>query len=497
MRQKWAVFEEFSVNLQLKIIYRRMKRKFFAFILLLTAGLSLSSCLSSDDDVTIEYTHDTAITAFSLGTLTRTYAGVSSKTGKDTTYTAEVTGSNYKFLIDQANRKIYNEDSLPVGTKTSAVLATISSKQSSPIVLQDINKPDSLIYYSSSDSIDFSKPRQVRVYNNDLTAYATYTITVNVHQEEQNAFVWHSLTNQQNGNLAALDSLKAVSLGEYIYVFGKTKTDNGECKIYKTRSDNGATWDVVTPHAITFATDAYKSAIAFDGELYILNNGSVLKSTNGEDWQAVATDADVKQKIGTSLTQLIGASSKYLFAYTATGIAVSKDKGTSWDAESLDMDAEYLPTQNLSLITRCVRSTKDAENLLLIGCRDTAKNDTIATLWTRTLDYTALDGQWNYVEYVANQKAKLPYLDCLQVAANDSGYVAFGAGKFPDGTTGCKWYKSHNGLAWKVDTTVVAPTGYTLVKPMAFARDNNNFYWVINNGHVWKGRYNRDGWRKE
>ena len=490
MRQKWAVFEEFSVNLQLKIIYRRMKRKFFAFILLLTAGLSLSSCLSSDDDVTIEYTHDTAITAFSLGTLTRTYAGVSSKTGKDTTYTAEVTGSNYKFLIDQANRKIYNEDSLPVGTKTSAVLATISSKQSSPIVLQDINKPDSLIYYSSSDSIDFSKPRQVRVYNNDLTAYATYTITVNVHQEEQNAFVWHSLTNQQNGNLAALDSLKAVSLGEYIYVFGKTKTDNGECKIYKTRISDGSEWDAVSPD-VTLEQDAYKSAVAFEGELYILNNGTVLKSADGGvTWSSVSAG-------DFSLKQLIGASSKYLYAYTTTGISVSKDNGANWEPESLDMDAEYLPTQNLSLITRCVRSTKDAENLLLIGCRDTAKNDTIATLWTRTLDYTALDGQWNYVEYVANQKAKLPYLDYLQVAANDSGYVAFGAGKFPDGTTGCKWYKSHNGLAWKVDTTVVAPTGYTLEVPMAFARDNNNFYWVINNGHVWKGRYNRDGWRKE
>ena len=493
MRQKWAVFEEFSVNLQLKIIYRRMKRKFFAFILLLTAGLSLSSCLSSDDDVTIEYTHDTAITAFSLGTLTRTYT-VSLATGKDTTYTAEVTGSNYKFLIDQANRKIYNEDSLPVGTKTSAVLATISSKQSSPIVLQDINKPDSLIYYSSSDSIDFSKPRQVRVYNNDLTAYATYTITVNVHQEEQNAFVWHTLNEiDKNGKiipvevLANLVDLKAVSNGEYIYVFGTTT--NGECKIYKTRSDNGGTWYDVILHAITFAADAYKSAIAFDGELYILNNGSVLKSANGEDWETVATDA--------SLKQLIGASSKYLFAYTAMGIAVSKDKGASWEMESLDTDAAFLPTKNLSLITRTVRSTKDAENLLFLGYRDAAKGDTIATLWTRTLDYAADNGQWNYVDYDANQKAKLPYLDCLQVAANDSGYVAFGAGKFPDETTGCKWYKSHNGLVWTVDTTVVAPTGYTLEKPMTFARDNNHFYWVINNGHVWKGRYNRDGWRKE
>ncbi len=43
-----------------------MKRKFFAFIALVAATLSLSSCLSSDE-TTVEYTHDTAITAFLFG----------------------------------------------------------------------------------------------------------------------------------------------------------------------------------------------------------------------------------------------------------------------------------------------------------------------------------------------------------------------------------------------------------------------------------------------
>ena len=148
-----------------------MKRKFFAFIALISATLSLSSCLSSDDE-TVEYTHDTAITAFSLGSLDRW-----SKTtaGKDTLLKANVTGSNYKFYIDQAQRKIYNPDSLPCGVRDTAVLATITAKNSSPMVWMDIDKTDSITgYYSSSDSVNFSKPRLLRVYSNDLTAYATY-----------------------------------------------------------------------------------------------------------------------------------------------------------------------------------------------------------------------------------------------------------------------------------------------------------------------------------
>mgnify|MGYP002305529612 CR=1 FL=1 len=48
-----------------------MKRKFLAFVLLITAGLSLSSCLSSDDDTNIEYSHDTAITSRDRFTLLR------------------------------------------------------------------------------------------------------------------------------------------------------------------------------------------------------------------------------------------------------------------------------------------------------------------------------------------------------------------------------------------------------------------------------------------
>ena len=126
-----------------------MKRKFFAFIALITATLSLSSCLSSDE-TTVEYTHDTAITAFSLGSLDRY---TKTKAGKDTLLKANVTGSDYKFYIDQAQRSIYNVDSLPCGVRDTAILATISSKNSSPILLMDINKTDSVAaYYSSSDS---------------------------------------------------------------------------------------------------------------------------------------------------------------------------------------------------------------------------------------------------------------------------------------------------------------------------------------------------------
>lgn len=469
-----------------------MRRKFFAFILLLTAGFSLTSCLNSDDDTNIEYTHDTAITAFSLGTLTRYYPGTSSSTGNDTTLSATVTGSAYNFYIDQTTRQIYNADSLPVGTKTSAVLATITSKQSSPLlwVYKNHNNEDSLAYYSSSDSIDFSTPRTIRVYNNDFSAYVAYNIQVNVHQEDGDVFLWHNLA-QNNAPLAALTNLKAVSAGNHIFVFGM---NGGNAKVFQTKNTDGTSWTEIEGANVTLTEEACKGVVAKDDELYVLNNGAVLKSADAKTWETVATDA--------SLLQLIGASSRYLYAYSTAGISVSKDNGASWSAEALDTDASYLPENSLSMAIAPIRSTKNAETLLFVGNRSTDYADSIATLWTRTVDYhtNASAGKWNYVEYDANQRGKLPYLSTIQVAANDSGYVALGAGAFKEGNrmvNRCRWYKSNNGLTWSVDTTVVTPSNYAFDHPAALVRDTNNFYWIINNGNVWKGRYNRDGWKKD
>ena len=75
-----------------------MKRKFLAFVLLITAGLSLSSCLSSDDDTNIEYSHDTAITAFSLGNLGQ-YVKRNTTGKMDSLVASAVTGTNYTFTL--------------------------------------------------------------------------------------------------------------------------------------------------------------------------------------------------------------------------------------------------------------------------------------------------------------------------------------------------------------------------------------------------------------
>lgn len=457
-----------------------MKRKFFAFIALITATLSLSSCLSSDDDLNVEYTHDTAITAFSLGTLDQW--GKTKDGTKDSLYKAVVAGANYKFYIDQATRQIYNVDSLPCGVRDTAILATISSKNSSPILLMDINKTDSITgYYSSSDSINFSKPRFIRVYSSDYSAYAEYQVTVNVHQELPYEFKWHELA-QNNIQLAAFSDLKAVACGDYIYVFGKTAEG---IKVLKSAINDGNAWSPIEMN-VSLSSDAYQSAVALDGKLYIADadGGKVYASADAATWTVVSENADIKQ--------LIGASSKYLYAYTAAGISVSKDKGASWEQEKLDTDADSLPTQNISMNVAGVLSAKNVENVMLMGTRDKALNNTNATTWLRTVDYDRNDeaGQWNYLEIEKNQSGKMPWLGQVITCAADTGFVALGSNG--------KWYKSQDaGLTWTQDKKVALPDEFGTAGRFAFCRDKQHYYWIIRNGYVWRGRFNIDGWSKK
>lgn len=458
-----------------------MKRKFFAFIALITATLSLSSCLSSDE-TTVEYTHDTAITAFSLGTLDQW--GKTKDGTKDSLLKANVTGSDYKFYIDQAQRLIYNVDSLPCGVRDTAILATISSKNSSPILLMDINKTDSVAgYYSSSDSINFSKPRRIRVYSSDYSAYAEYTVTVNVHKELPYEFKWHELA-QNNSQLAAFSDLKAVACGDDIYVFGKTAEGT---KVLKSAINDGSAWSPIMMN-VSLSSDAYQSAVALDDKLYIADGGKVYASADAATWTVASENADIRQ--------LIGASSKYLYAYTytAAGISVSKDKGASWEQEKLDTDADSLPTQNISMNVAGVLSAKNVENVMLMGTRDKALNNTIATTWLRTVDYdddaNAEAGQWNYLEIEKNQSGKMPWLEQVITCAADTGFVALG--------NNGKWYKSQNaGLTWTQDKKVALPGEFGTAGRFAFCRDKQHYYWIIRNGYVWRGRFNIDGWSKK
>ena len=173
------IFAEMCVNLHPNLNSSRLMRQFKTIFMLLTALWIATSCLKSNDSEATYYS-DAAITSFSIGNVYRYVDGEKST----------VTGSNYTFHIDQVKHEIYNTDSLPIGTDVSRVAIALSTRNNSYALIQDLEDPDILIFYDSSDSIDFTKPRTFLIASSDGKGETEYTIRVNVHQEEPDKFTW-------------------------------------------------------------------------------------------------------------------------------------------------------------------------------------------------------------------------------------------------------------------------------------------------------------------
>ena len=152
----------------------------------------MMSCMNSSDSDSTSYT-DAAITSFSIGSLKRTQHTTSS-TGADSTYTTTVSGAAYDFEIDHTGCRIFNPDSLPMGTDVSRVLVSMSAYNNGTILIKDVAS-DTLRFYNSTDSIDFTKPRIITALSNDGQGTRKYTVNINVYQEDPYAFVWKLMSN--------------------------------------------------------------------------------------------------------------------------------------------------------------------------------------------------------------------------------------------------------------------------------------------------------------
>ena len=127
----------------------------------------------------------------------------------DSVYKETYTGSSYVFTIDQLQREIYNPDSLPLHTDPAHVICTVGTKNSGLLLIKDVDS-DTLRYYQSTDSIDFTHPREFRVYANDGSAYRNYTVKLNVHQEDPDSFRWNRVA-VDNRFMAASQTISSVA----------------------------------------------------------------------------------------------------------------------------------------------------------------------------------------------------------------------------------------------------------------------------------------------
>lgn len=443
---------------------------------------TLTSCLD-DDSNEIVYPSDAAISAFSLGNLNR-YVTYTSSKGSDSIVKSTVTGSKYKFYIDQVNRTIYNPDSLPFGTDVKHVICTIGSKNSAQVLLKSTIS-DSLFYISNSDSLDFSSPRELVVYSLNGKNVVHYTVNVNVHKEEADSFFWHNMTYNQD--FAEAIGMKAIAHADHVYVFCSTgKTGN----IFSTDINDGANWEPLPWDGKVMDTpDIHENVVPMGGHLYLYSHSTIWRTDDCITWQPTG---------GGELHRLVAASSTKLYALDeGDNLISSSDEGATWVNEQLDTSSDLFPTTDLSFCCTSSRVDEDTEIITLVGNRAETifPADVQAHVWSKLADFSQFSTHdpWMYVNPNDVASRRLPRLASLNIVNYDNGIMAAGA----NGRGACEekgfqrfYFSNDGGIYWNSSETCVFPNGFDCGDVFTMTVDANNFLWLFcgRSGQVWKGR---------
>ena len=242
---------------------------------MLSAALMLltASCKSSDEGITPS--DQVGITAATFGSLRR-----QNTTGNS--YSTFVPSSaTYPIFIDHIKGEIYNPDSLPVRTIPSKILLNLSFKNNSTGVLETLEKKDSFARtYYATDTLDFSKPRKIRVTSSDRAHSKDYTIDIRIHKVGVDSLKWTRLSDCDYIKGKELITLKALSSDDAFYVLAAYTTvvaTDIYCGVQVLKKD-GNNWSPEynpAPKKITVPFEQYKipTMAVYRNKLYLLHDG--------------------------------------------------------------------------------------------------------------------------------------------------------------------------------------------------------------------------------
>lgn len=465
-----------------------MKSKTINIAVLLAALFSLVSCLDTNDGDYV-YTDDSAVTAFSV-TSAKKAVHVRASNGADSVYYTTATLTAYKFVIDQQRCVIYNPDSLPYGVDPTKLLVSANSLNSGSLVLKSMTS-DSLSYLSTTDSLDFSKPRELQVYSLSGAAVRKYEVRVNVHQEPADQFNWTKLPNP-----TAFTSATGVKSFVVTTASGITRrfllaSDGTTTTVY--RADGDDAWTAATPDFNhTLAAETYRSAAVKHDTLFVCDNGVVMATTDGNTWTQQTT-------VEAGVARIIAANPIRLYAYNNEGVMVSSDdSGKTWKVASIDESASLLPNGDIAYATLPLNTNANAYRTLLIGSVPEAST-TAFSIWGKIDEGNAYSENqpWMFYDHNSLNRHELSLMQNFSAFTYDGKIMMVGN---EDRVYLPNFYGSRDGgITWKADSVITSPLGFFVTGPYTVSVDKDNFIWFVSGktGETWRGRINRLGWKKE
>lgn len=464
-----------------------MKIRKIYFLAFSALAFSLGSCDKDSEETidTIGYT-DALVNSFMLS--------------DNAAYAKNLSG--YYFTINQYGEKladntltgdnlvgqIFNADSLPVGTKTSKLIAEIGFSNPSKVMLYTASDT---VEYDATDSIDFSSPVLMEVIAANGVNKKFYQIKVNVHKQVPDSIHWVLYQNNPLSDAGQIVSQKAVTVGSSIYWMIENAAG---VSLYVASTDDLTRWDkrdVKISQVVDLST-----LCVFNGSLYLISDGQLIKSTDGTSWSVASQAYQFKNLIGaydrtekgSELIGIISDGGNYLFA--------SSSDGTTWkQGESLDLG---FPINGYSNILRTPKGDKGSMPRITIMGGVTSKNELVTGGWSydgsnwfpfQDGDIPALKGA-SMVKYQSVEK-------------KDSCWMLMG-GELATGKYSSDIYLSgDNGVSWnKTDSLITFPANFNARAFMSVYVDANYYINLMGGkaasgelNQIWRGRLNRLAFR--
>lgn len=461
---------------------RNMSNKHSIATIILAAMTLLSSCIK-DEEVTVNYYNDVAVTTFSLGNIKHTvYTKKKTDPTQDSSYVETISYSRYPFHIDNANSRIYNTDSLLSNTEIAKSLAKISVKNAGYMAWKDL-EGDTYTEFASTDTIDLSQPRTLRVVANDNSWYKDYTVTVLMHTEGADSLYWEP--KGSDAAIARLSGIRGIRIADRLIVYG---TENGSAKAYTSSTGDGMSWQELLTGSGTPVSMTANSTKGFA----LMSDGTVCSSTDGVNWSYETSNAGMRQ--------LVAASTSELYAVgEGAQIITFNLKDRTGKTETLD---GIFPTKDIQGYTTQLITNPEMERVSLFGNNDTEKS---MIAWVKIVDNNdpKKSQKWAYQTPDNASKHQAPALEDARVAAYGTGALLFG-GKGINENEETAYenirFSPDNGKNWWTkwsNTQMYLPEGfYKTANSTAVINDGRHF-WIVcgGTGQVWKGHITTFSWQ--
>lgn len=453
-----------------------------ATLMLLTA-----SCSSSDNNITPS--DQVGITAATFGTLRR-----QSTTGSS--YSTYVPSSaTYPIFIDHIKGEIYNPDSLPVRTIPSKILLTLSFKNNSSGVLESVEKKDSFAQtYYSTDTLDFSKPRKIRVTSSDRAHSRDYTIDIRIHKVGVDSLKWTRLSDCDHIKGKKLITLKALSCNDALYVLAAYTTvvaTDIYCGVQVLKKD-GNNWSPEpeynsAPTKITVPLEQFKrpTMAVYKNKIYLLYDGQLRCSDN---WNA-STPCNLRAILGGFDDFFYGVNDQKKIEVATGGDPMTALFSSDSMEEMPYVTGDSLPCNDYNFISTSLLTDPSMGRAIILANKENDANIKApdvdkAVIWSKIIDDVPQD--WCLMTPAWNNHYKvLPRMKYLSATSYADGIIATGG--YPNVRQ--LYYSNDWGTTWAVKSSINVPVDLQSTAQVAIASDYIYLYLIGGDtGEVWRGQ---------